>query len=57
MVTKVPSPRTLVLDGSLGFCIVAIVEERDGVINCVAEDYNSCAASAALCRIRRNAPR
>ncbi len=40
MVAKVPSSRTLVLDGSLGFCIVAIVEERDGVINCVAEDYN-----------------
>jgi hypothetical protein len=29
----------LVLDGSLGFGIVAIVEERDGVPVCVAEDY------------------
>lgn len=33
------SPRTLVLDGSLGFCIVAIVEERDGLPVCVAEDH------------------
>ena len=31
--------RMLVLDGSLGFSIVAIVEERDGVPVCVAEDY------------------
>jgi tRNA A37 threonylcarbamoyladenosine modification protein TsaB len=29
----------LVLDGSLGFGIVAIVEERDGVPVCVAENY------------------
>lgn len=35
----VSSPRILVLDGSLGFSIVAIVEERDGVPVCVAEDY------------------
>jgi len=28
-----------VLDGSLGFSIVAIVEERDGAPVCVAEDY------------------
>ena len=33
------SPRILVLDGSLGFSIVAIVEERDGAPVCVAEDY------------------
>ena len=33
------SSRTLVLDGSLGFSIVAIVEERDGAPVCVAEDY------------------
>ena len=33
------SPRILVLDGSLGFSIVAIVEERDGASVCVAEDY------------------
>lgn len=31
--------RMLVLDGSLGFGIVAIVEERDGVSVCTAEDY------------------
>lgn len=30
--------RTLVLDGSLGFGIVAIVEDRDGALVCVAED-------------------
>ena len=36
---RVSSLRTLVLDGSLGFSIVAIVEERDGVPVCVAEDY------------------
>lgn len=35
----VSSPRILVLDGSLGFSIVAIVEECDGVPVCVAEDY------------------
>jgi len=35
----VGSSRTLVLDGSLGFSIVAIVEERDGAPVCVAEDY------------------
>ncbi len=33
------SPRILVLDGSLGFSIVAIVEERDGAPVCIAEDY------------------
>lgn len=33
------SSRTLVLDGSLGFSIVAIVEQRDGLSVCVAEDY------------------
>ena len=33
------SARALVLDGSLGFSIVAIVEERDGVPVCVAEDH------------------
>ena len=33
------SSRTLVLDGSLGFSIVAIVEERDGLPVCVAEDH------------------
>jgi hypothetical protein len=35
----VSSLRILVLDGSLSFSIVAIVEERDGVPVCVAEDY------------------
>jgi hypothetical protein len=35
----VGSSRTLVLDGALGFSIVAIVEERDGQSVCVAEDY------------------
>jgi len=35
----VGNSRMLVLDGSLGFGIVAIVEERDGVPVCVAEDY------------------
>ena len=38
--TSVTNPRSLVLDGSLGYCIVAIVEERDGTFTCVAEDYN-----------------
>ena len=33
------SSRSLVLDGALGFSIVAIVEERDGQSVCVAEDY------------------
>jgi len=33
------SPRILVLDGSLGYSIVALVEERGGVPNCVVEDY------------------
>ena len=33
------SPRILVLDGSLGFSIVAIVEQRDGAPVCIAEDY------------------
>jgi tRNA A37 threonylcarbamoyladenosine modification protein TsaB len=33
------SPRILVLDGSLGFSIVAIVEERGDLYECVAEDY------------------
>ncbi len=33
------SRRSLVLDGSLGYCIVAIVEERDDAHVCVAEDY------------------
>ena len=33
------SSRTLVLDGALGFSIVAIVEDRDGAPVCVAEDY------------------
>jgi len=36
----VGNPRMLVLDGSLGFGIVAIVEERDGVPVCVAEDLH-----------------
>ncbi len=40
MVANVHSPRTLVIDGSLGFGIVAIAEERDGVSVCVAEDQN-----------------
>ena len=35
----VSSLRTLVLDGSLGFSIVAIVEERSDLLVCVAEDY------------------
>ncbi len=35
----VSSPRILVLDGSLGFSIVAIVEERSDLLVCVAEDY------------------
>jgi len=39
-VTKVPSRRTLVLDGSLGFCVVAIVEQQGGVATCVAEDWS-----------------
>ena len=34
------SSRTLVLDGSLGFGIVAIVEERDGEPVCIAEDLH-----------------
>lgn len=34
------STRVLVLDGALGFGIVAIVEERDGVPVCAAEDLN-----------------
>jgi len=36
----VPSRRTLVLDGSLGFSVVAIVEERNGANVCVAEDVH-----------------
>jgi hypothetical protein len=36
---QMSSPRILVLDGSLGFSIVAIVEERDGAPVCIAEDY------------------
>lgn len=32
--------RALVLDGSLGYCIVAIVEMRDGKLVCVAEDLH-----------------
>ena len=32
--------RTLVLDGSLGYCIVAIVEDRNGHPVCVAEDLH-----------------
>lgn len=28
------------LDGSLGYCIVAIAEEQDGLISCIAEDHN-----------------
>lgn len=40
MVTYVANPRALVLDGSLGYCIVAIVEEHVGAFTCVAEDYN-----------------
>lgn len=35
----VGSRRSLVLDGSLGYCIAAIVEEHEGVLVCVAEDY------------------
>jgi len=35
----VANSRSLVLDGALGFGIVAIVEERDGQSVCVAEDY------------------
>ena len=38
--TKVPSRRTLVLDGSLGFCVVAIVEQQGGVATCEAEDWS-----------------
>jgi len=34
------SARTLVLDGSLGYCIVAIVEMREGQPVCVAEDLH-----------------
>jgi tRNA N6-adenosine threonylcarbamoyltransferase len=34
------SSRALVLDGSLGFSIVAIVEEREGAVVCVADDVN-----------------
>ncbi|MFM9128895.1 MAG: hypothetical protein ACKOPF_03440, partial [Candidatus Limnocylindrus sp.] len=32
--------RALVLDGSLGYCIVAIVEMRNGKLVCVAEDLH-----------------
>jgi hypothetical protein len=39
LAVHVSSPRILVLDGSLGFGIVALVEERDGVPVCVVEDY------------------
>jgi hypothetical protein len=35
----VGSRRSLILDGSLGYCIVAIVEEHEGALVCVAEDY------------------
>lgn len=34
------SPRSLVLDGSLGYSVAAIVEERDGAPICVAEDVS-----------------
>ena len=34
------SSRALVLDGSLGFSVVAIVEEREGVPVCVADDLS-----------------
>lgn len=37
---NVPSRRTLVLDGSLGFCLVAIVEQRAEVATCTDEDLN-----------------
>jgi len=39
VVAIVGSRRSLVLDGSLGYCIAAIVEEHEGVLVCVAEDY------------------
>ena len=39
VVAIVGSRRSLVLDGSLGYCIAAIVEEHEGALVCVAEDY------------------
>jgi len=39
VVAIVGSRRSLVLDGSLGYCIVAIVEDHQGALVCVAEDY------------------
>lgn len=38
--TNVTKSRALVLDGSLGYCIVAIVEMHDGAFTLVSEEQN-----------------